>query len=366
MHDPASRDVIIVGGSFAGLATAMQLVDYRVLIIDQNPIGSRQMSACGVPLATVQAVGTERSILETHEEVVIHAGGRDVVLSLPEPYVTVDYRAFCEAMLSQTSADLWQTRASGHDRGTIMTERGNARATFVVDAGGWRSGLGRGFRPAAPPRHAGYGVETELPVRLTSVPGLHFFFEKDIVRDGYAWIFPCGDTTRFGVGSSRAGSALQQRLHEFVRRHGHAVGRMHGGAMAIERRDPVADGVFLVGDAAGQCLPTTAEGIRPAIYHGIRCGQAIAGALEGRYSADEAAGRYAQEVRRTEAFHRCLLALQHMVAWAPEWALALATRLCAPAPISRPILRRYLARSGIVSLNTYTGPDRGSDVAMVG
>ena len=34
-------------------------------------------------------------------------------------------------------------------------------------------------------------------------------------------------------------------------------------------RDPVEDGVFFVGDSAGHCLPTTAEGIRTAFYFGL-------------------------------------------------------------------------------------------------
>ena len=49
-------DVVIVGGSFAGLAVAMQLRGYRVLLLDQHPIGARQMSACGTPLATARAL----------------------------------------------------------------------------------------------------------------------------------------------------------------------------------------------------------------------------------------------------------------------------------------------------------------------
>lgn len=356
MQESRSHDVVIVGGSFAGLATAMQLVDHRVLVIDQYPIGSRQMSACGVPLPTVQAVGAERSILETHDELVMHTGGREVGFALRIPYVTVDYRAFCESMLSQTSADLWQTRATGQEGGGVTTNRGSARATFVVDAGGWRSGLGRGLRPGPAPRHAGYGIETELPVRITAHPGLHFFFERDIVRDGYAWIFPCGETTRFGVCSFESGAGLRQRLQAFVHRYGYTVGATHGGAMAIERGDPVAGGVFLVGDAAGQCLPTTAEGIRPAIYHGIHCGRAISGVLDGQYAAEEAAERYRQAVQWTEPFHRHLLALQHVAAWAPEWALAAVGRLCAPPAIIERVLRRYLGRSGFVPLDGLAHP----------
>ena len=66
-------DVVIVGGSFAGLSVAMQLRGRQVLIVDQHPIGSRQMSSCGTPLPIARAVGAEAAILEEHPALVVHA-----------------------------------------------------------------------------------------------------------------------------------------------------------------------------------------------------------------------------------------------------------------------------------------------------
>ena len=194
-------DVVIVGGSFAGLATAMQLRGYRVLLIDQYPIGARQMSACGTPLATARAVGAERAILAAHDALVLHTGGQEIRFPLRDPYVTFDYQAFCQAMLAQTDAEVWRARVTGYSEGGVVTARGPVLARFVVDATGWRALHVQNAHPTPGMPHAGYGVETELPVRLDISPGLHFYFEKRIIRNGYAWIFPCGATTRFGVGS---------------------------------------------------------------------------------------------------------------------------------------------------------------------
>lgn len=339
-------DVVIVGGSFAGLATAMELRGHRVLVIDQYPIGAHQSSTCGVPLAIARAVGAEGAIYEAHDTIVLHAGGEEIRFATPEPYVTFDYEAFCRAMLAQTDAEVWLARAVGYRDGVVATTAGPAIGRFVVDAAGWRSLRGQSVSPAAPMPVAGRGIETELPVRPDVRPGLHFFFEHRLVRSGYAWIFPCGDRTRIGVGSAVEHPRLRARLAAFVGELGLEVGPTHGGVMPVVRREPVAGEIFVVGDAAGQCLPVTAEGIRAAIVHGLACGQLIAAALRGSISADEARARYRQHVHRTDRFQRRLLTMQTVVDRTPERLLALAARACSPQPLAHRILRTYFTHSG--------------------
>lgn len=339
-------DVVIIGGSFAGLATAMQLRGHRVLVIDQYPIGAHQTSTCGLPLAIARVVGAAASIYEVHDTVVLHTGGDEIRFATPEPYVTVNYEAFCQAMLAGTDADVLLARATGYRDGVVTTTAGPIPGRFVVDAAGWRSLRGQSVSPATAMPVMGRGIETELPVRLDISPGLHFFVERRLVRDGYAWIFPCGDQTRIGLGSAAVRPRLPARLAAFVGELGLAMGPTHGGVMPVVRREQVADEVFIVGDAAGQCLPVTAEGIRAAIMHGIASGQLIAASLRGAISADDARASYREHVRRTDRFHRRLLGMQAVVNRTPERLLALGARACSPAHIARRILRTYLTHSG--------------------
>lgn len=338
-------DVVIVGGSFAGLAVAMQLRGRRVLLIDQHPIGSHQMSACGTPLRTVQAVGAEHSIQKTHNALVLHTGKRTIRFPLSDPFVTFDYHRFCQAMLQQTDAEVWQARVTQMGADFAVTERGTERgrvqAPFVVDATGWRSS----FAEPTPHMPLGYGLETELPIPWET-PGLHFYMERSLVANGYAWIFPCGQTTRFGIGSFEKSLKLRPTLADFLSRYNLSVGDTHGGILAIAPRAPVVDGVFRVGDAAGHCLPVSGEGIRTAIFHGLHCGRAIAGVVAGRRTRQEAEALYCLQVRGTERFQARLLALQAVVARTPEWLLAGAGQLCAWPPLTRQIMDRYLAGSG--------------------
>ena len=53
------------------------------------------------------------------------------------------------------------------------------------------------------------------------------------------------------------------------------------------------DGVFFAGDSAGHCLPTTAEGIRTALYFGLACGRELRAVVEGRQTREQALARYA-------------------------------------------------------------------------
>lgn len=339
-------DVIIIGGSFAGLATAMQLRDHRVLVVDQYPIGAHQSSTCGIPLAIVQAVHAEAAVLETHHHIVMHTSGRVIRFAMPEPYVTVDYEAFCRAMLAQSDAEVWLARASAHRDGEVVTSAGSAAGRYVVDASGWRSLHGQSVSPPGPMSFAGRGIETELPARVDAGDGLHFFFDRSRVRSGYAWIFPCGEMTRVGVYSTVEHAHLRERLETFVGELGFVTGPTHGGVMPMVRRAPIAHGVFLVGDAAGQCLPVTAEGIRAAILHGIGCGRLISAALDGVISRAEAERRFLAYVQQTSRFQRRLQFMQAVVDRAPERAMALLAQACSLPPLSRRTLRSYLRRSG--------------------
>lgn len=345
MGAPMAYDVVIIGSSFAGLATAMQLRDYRVLLIDQHPIGAHQMSACATPLATARAVGATCATLATHDALVLHTNGQEVRFPLRNPYITFDYRAFCQAMLAQTNANVWQARATGWSADGVATTRGTAGARFIVDATGWRAFHAGGAASTPDLLLVGYGIETELPLRLDSTPGLHFYVEKRIVRSGYGWVFPCGTATRFGVGAFAQEPQLRLRLAQFLERFGVRPGATHGGVLAIGRRAPLAGAAFVVGDAAGQCLPASGEGIRTAIFHGIHCGRAIAAALRGTISADEARALYCEQVRSTEGFQGRLLQLQVLVAATPGPLLAAAGRICSIPALTRGIMRTYLSQS---------------------
>jgi menaquinone-9 beta-reductase len=158
-----------------------------------------------------------------------------------------------------------------------------------------------------------------LPLRLDVTPGLHFFFERRLVTQGYAWIFPCGERTRIGVGSAATHPRQRERLVWFLAELGLESGPTYGGVTPVVRREQVADDVFVVGDAAGQYLPVTAEGLGIVVMHGLACGRLIAAALSGDCSPGKARQHYREYVQRTDRFHRRHLTMQAVVERKSEW-----------------------------------------------
>lgn len=70
MKTDSTYDVVIAGGSFAGLAVALQLRG-RVLL-DHQPIGEGQTSACGTTLAALQALDAAQTVQQVHRDLVLH------------------------------------------------------------------------------------------------------------------------------------------------------------------------------------------------------------------------------------------------------------------------------------------------------
>lgn len=339
--------VLIAGASFAGLAVARELGP-RALLIDGDPVGEGQTSACGAPLRVLQALEAGAAIQEVHRDLVIHTPGRDVRWPLPEPFCTFDYRTCCRAAFAASGAGFLQAAAYGHREGMVaLTSAGEIPARILVDATGWRAALSR--TPGAPSRGpagvargpaAGryFGLEVEVPARFET--GLHFYFLPDTVRDGYAWVFPAGGVVRAGVLSYRARSGLGRQLEAFLARLELPSGPRHGGFLRTRLGPPVVDGIFLVGDAAGHCLPLTGEGIRSAVWAGRICGGLLRGVLADEMTPAGAGAAYTAYAERQRRRYRVL-----------EWSTAAALTLPAPALgalaawASRPgLLRAFMAR----------------------
>ena len=321
-------DVVIAGASFSGLAAA-QRIRGRVALIDKDPIGEGVTSACGAPVATVRAMGAEASIKQIHDHLVIHTERARAEWPLPEPFCTFDYKALCEIAFARIGAEFLHATVLGRAGTIVRTSSGEIQGRLLIDATGWRATLAGG--PASPyvnRRWMAFGIETEVEREFE--PGLHFYFLPE-VRDGYAWAFPCDGGVRLGVLSYLGRSNLKGALDKFLDRFGVQKKEIHGGFLASGLRAPVEDGVFITGDAAGQCLPLTGEGIRTAVITGFACGDLMRKVLDGILRPDEAAAAYCRLVARERRNFRALLWANIAVLFFPQTLIGTMAR-----PFSRP------------------------------
>lgn len=111
---------------------------------------------------------------------------------------------------------------------------------------------------------------------------------------------------------------------------GHAY-RLYDGAMIT----PVADGVVLVGDAAGLAHPQTGEGIRPAAESGLAAAAVIR----------EAAGDYRRD--RLAGYVDRLHARLGRPGGAPRWIPGSARRALGRAMLGSPWLSRRVMLEGL-------------------
>jgi flavin-dependent dehydrogenase len=288
-------DAIVVGASFGGLAVARQLRG-EVLLLDRNEVGTVQTSACGTPLWVPETLGVSASVLQVHDRLVIRTPTRTVRYDLSTvPFCTFDYRAFCEGLLAQCRVRFLRTSVSGIHEGAVVTGEGRFTAPVIVDCSGWRRALTGGAAAEPRRRHHSFGLETHTPLQDE---GLTFLLDRRLIPQGLGWIFPVGTGSLVGLGSYVGRSKLKPALERLLRDYGISAGSYHGTYFPNRLRRPTVGRVFAVGDAAGQCLPLTAEGIRPALYFGGECGRIVQRVLDGTLSLEAGLETYRRVVAR--------------------------------------------------------------------
>jgi|Deesub1362B_J571_1020462.scaffolds.fasta_scaffold02517_3 digeranylgeranylglycerophospholipid reductase len=340
-------DVIIVGGSFAGLATAYFTEAENLLIIEkEEEIGARQRSTCGVPVEWVRRLGAEKSILRRFDTITIHSpNGREVVIDLPMPYCTIDYRTFCASVSGHLKNAEIKTRSevTGVEAGDpkkVQCGHEIYSSRLIVDASGWRAAVASRLRHgyAHMPRKIA-GLETVAEYDADSI---HIYFGSRLIPGGYAWVFPlAGGMSRVGLGSLKKVNLmdLNRKFLDFlgIRRW---QSEHHGGIIScLGMRDPVVEDIFVVGDAAGQVLPATAEGIRKAFIYAEMLGALLSKVLNGELERSKALEIYRREVLKSKKFYDTLLSIQNIAYNAPDWVLE---RVIEKVESNRFIIKRLL------------------------
>ncbi len=337
-------DVIIAGASFAGLAVAAHLRGRRVLVIDHQPIGAGQTSACGVPLATLKALNLEDAVLQIHDALILHTPERSFVYPVPQyPYCTFDYEKLCRLLWERATADFVEAPALGVQGQRVRTPKGEYEGRVIVDASGWRAVLASSLRPDWVQGQAvNFGLESTVPY---ADEGLHFTYDPKLLgRLSIAWIFPINGASRIGIGRYEGETQGTLRLLDlYLADLGQARRKVHGGYFTYRLRDPVLEHLFLVGDAAGQCLPLTGEGIRPALYFGTQLGRLLRRHLEGELSLDQTRERYRRLVLRYKKAYDLLYRLQRLLPRLPLSVLQIFMALGTRPSVYRRTLRRYFA-----------------------
>ncbi|MDX6707271.1 MAG: hypothetical protein QOI48_3117 [Solirubrobacteraceae bacterium] len=305
-------DVLICGASFAGLTVARELActDARVLMIDRYEVGERQTSACAAPTQWLEHLGLMDAVQQTFGDLVIHVPGRSLRWQLPWTFSTFDYRAICTLLRDQSSAEFETAKVEGRTGLTVHTDRGDLSAPLIVDALGWRRVLGAGANVQPPNARLSRGLEVHPHA---AGDDLELWIDPKYVKRGYSWAFPADGELRVGVGSFDPRDHVKEPTLQLAQDVGVAAERWQGNWIPHELRRAVEDEIFFVGDSAGHCLPTTAEGIRPAFYFGLALGRELRHVIAGRQTRAQALTRYNSFNDEHLWAYRWMLRVQHLV-----------------------------------------------------
>jgi menaquinone-9 beta-reductase len=310
-------DVLVCGASFAGLAVCRELSGSgaRVLMVDRYEVGERQTSACAAPTEWLTALGLQDAMRQTFRDLVIHTPLKSFRWTLPWTFSTFDYPQLCALLRAQAPDVEFETATvlgpPAREGFTVRTDRGDLRAPLVVDALGWRRVLSNAPEPIQPPQaRLSRGLEVHPH---GAGEDLELWLDPKYVRAGYSWSFPAHDELRVGVGSFDPRDRVKEPTVRLASDRELPAVRYQGNWIPHQMRAAVEDGVFFAGDSAGHCLPTTAEGIRTALYFGLACGRELRLVLEGRQTREQALERYAAFCEDHRWAFSWLLRVQRMV-----------------------------------------------------
>ena len=316
--------MLICGASFAGLTVARELSGSgaRVLMIDRYEIGERQTSACAAP-TDVAAQPRPRGRDPPDASATSSStprGGRSAgrCRGLLAPSTTARCARCCAR-----SRPAWSSRPprSRRREGDVVRHRPRRadarRSSSTRSAGGACSSMRPS--PSSRPRracHAGW-----RSTRGAARDDLELWLDRATCRAGYGWSFPAGDEVRVGVGSFDPRDHVKDPTVRLAADLGVEPEGYQGNWIPHRMRPASRTASSSSATAPATACPTTAEGIRTALYFGLACGRELRAVLDGRST----------RVRGARALRRVLRGAPARLRRAAERADAHRARQPAPA-----------------------------------
>jgi geranylgeranyl reductase family protein len=344
--------VAIVGAGPAGAAAAIELAraGAAVTLYEKSawpraktcgdgltPSSVLELTALGIPLD--DAPKLDQTLISGPGETTVRAGWPD---GMP-PGRTLERRGFDARLVDAALA----AGAEFRER-TPVRDIGALAADAVLLAEGATGGLARarGF-PAYRSRLIAVRGYVDAARDVPLEYAVHY---ARALTPGYAWVFPIG-RRRVNVGlavdprvAARAGNDVRALLRRWLQASRFARAALAGGAPIAEvtggvipsgRARRYADGVFLVGDAAGVADPLSAEGVSQALASGRDAARALIAAGGDVRAAGPA---YEERLARFDRNEREARRMRALFGHSGDALIRLAA--------SRPALASYLVETG--------------------
>lgn len=284
-------DVLIAGGSVAGLATARECSSKgpsTIVIEEDHEIGTPEHCGGMVSLGGLQKLGLIVDSNNYQNSVsMAKISSKSSSFELPaekQNVVVVDRRGLDKqiAKQAQKAGTEIRTRCSfkaiikNQSTYIVKTSDGEIECKYFVDAKGLSS-----LKDAI---NSGILASAQFEIYANWIDGktVEILFDAEKYPGFFVWIIPTGEG-KGKIGVAGKGINTQVALNDFIRSRGEKfsiIRKIYAPIWIGGPRPPfIKERVLVVGDAAGQTKPTTAGGIFSCGMAGILAGNAIAKAL---------------------------------------------------------------------------------------
>ena len=294
-------DCIVVGSGPAGGSAAYHLAKLgrSVLVIDRETLPRYKVCSGGVSPAVGAWFDFDFSPVISKTVKRIRYTWKvgdpvDATLNTTEPMWMVnrsdfDYHIIQQAQALgaqvQTGTTVTSIKFKG-DRWTVNTDRGTFQAKYLIGADGAKGPMAKwlGFGD----RIVRTGMVMEVP-NQDIAPTAQFDF--GIIKNGFIWSLPKANGYSIGTGTFRGkdNEDLQAALLQYSKlkalNTSQATFHSHPMCLWTEDQQLHTRNALLAGEAAGLSDPFTAEGIRPALFSGMKAAIAIDDTLSGNSTA---------------------------------------------------------------------------------
>ncbi|HEV8386754.1 MAG TPA: NAD(P)/FAD-dependent oxidoreductase [Nitrososphaera sp.] len=302
-------DIAVVGGGPAGLSAAYSAAKAgaKVIVFEKDEAIAHSvrtsgvtwidsMESLGIPSRYYNPIHSYRFVSSANDVLITGTSAKSCVLDVRSMFqylATLAAKEGAEMMVKSNVTNV--LKDGGRVTGVkASTPKGDlvVDCTLVIDASGFSSSAARRAGIVSEWKRYGVGAEYECYCDSADSSTWTLMVGQQYSEAGYAWVFPLSSNrVRIGVGIGRPESGVDpldklNSLMENKPKPLDSLGKiqpieLHYGFIPNEgvRQGTIADGLLLVGDAAGQSNPLVLEGIRYAIEFGRLAGKVGAASL---------------------------------------------------------------------------------------
>lgn len=299
-------DCIIVGAGPAGGSAAYHLANqgYSVLVLDKADFPRTKSCGGGVSPAVAQWFDFDFApVVQNRVSQVKYTfkmgDPSEVELRNVTPMWMVDRSQFDNFLIEQATAKGAEFKSGVEvtaanlqdDTWSVTTSEGTFTGKYLIAADGANSNLAKLLGMGGSETIA--AANLQIPGELSDRRKITAFFDFGSLKNGFMWCFPKADGYSFSAAYVRNPKGKPEELKKQLTKYAELFDldasqgtyQEHPLNLWQANRPLHSDRFLLVGEAAGIVDPLIGEGIRPAMYTGVRAAGAIITALRGEANA---------------------------------------------------------------------------------